>query len=104
MQHMIQSEELPRRLDPHDVMRLLHHADDFLVARGIAAVETELALADVVADAAKLQLILHVENRLRQSLGVVTGGAQHMEGNPLRRLLPDSGKVFKFVNESGERL
>ncbi len=54
---------------------------------GIAAVLAELAVADVVAYAAEAQLVLHVENGLRQVLGIVAAGAQHVERDALRGFL-----------------
>jgi hypothetical protein len=64
VQHMIQALELPRGLDGQNIVRLLHHADDGMIAMRIAAVIAQIAVADVVADGANSELVLHVEQRL----------------------------------------
>ena len=84
-------------------MRLLHHADHRRVAVRIAAVRAQLAVADVVADAAEAELVLDVEQRLRQVLGIVAAGAQHVKREPLRGLLPDAGQTLELVDQPRER-
>ena len=69
----------------------------------VAAILAGLAVADVVAERAEAQLVLDVEDRLRQVLGVVAAGAQHMEGEPLRGFLADAGEAFEFGDQPGER-
>src|SRR5207253_7639196 len=66
---------LPICLDTQNIVRLFHYAQQFLVARRIAAEQTEVAFADVVTDRAKTELIFDVENGLRKTLGVVAAGA-----------------------------
>ena len=69
----------------------------------IAAVLAQLAIADVVADAAQAQLVLHVQDGLRQVLGIVAAGAQHVERDPLRGLLADAGQALEFRDQPRER-
>ena len=63
----------------------------------------QLAVADVVADAAEAQLVLHVEDGLRQMLGIFAAGAQHVERDALRGLLPDAGQALEFGDEARQR-
>ena len=104
MQHVILPLKLARGFDADDVVRLLHHADHFRVAAAVAAILAQLARGDVVADAAQAELILDVQDGLRQVLGVVAAGAQHVEGEALRRLLADAGKALEFRDQPRERL
>ena len=62
-----------------------------------------LAVGDVVADAAEAELVLDVEDGLREVLGVVAAGAQHVEGEALRGLLADAGQAFEFGDQPRER-
>ena len=103
VQHVVAAFELARGFDAHDVVRLLHHADHVRIAVGFAAVLAQLAVADVVADAAEAQLVLDVEDRLGQVLGVLAAGAQHVEGEALRGFLPDAGQALEFGDEPRER-
>jgi len=89
--------------DAHDVGRFLDHADHFWIAAGIAAVEAQVAFANVVAEAAETQLVLNVEEGLREMFGVFAAGAQHVEGDALRGFLADAGQVFQCVDEAGQR-
>jgi len=61
VQHVIHSRELPRGLDRNDVVGLLDHAQHGSVPARIAAHRAQLPFADVVADLAQPQLVLHVE-------------------------------------------
>jgi hypothetical protein len=45
-------------------VRLFHHADDARIAVGIGAIGAQLAIADVVADAAEAEFVFDVEDRL----------------------------------------
>ena len=103
MQHVIPSFKLARGFDADDVVRLLHHADHLRIAAGVAAVLAQLARGDVVADFAKAELILDVQDGLRQVLGIVASGAQHVERDALRRLLPDAGQALEFGDQPCER-
>ena len=67
------------------------------IAVGVAAELAQLAVADVVADAAQAQLVLDVEDGLRQVLGILAPGAQHVKREALRGLLPDAGQALEFA-------
>ena len=70
----------------------------------IAAVQTKLAITDVVALSADAQLIFNINNGLGQVLRVFTRGAKQVEGDALSGLLPDAGEPFTFLNQPGKRL
>ena len=76
---------------------------DFRIASGIAAELAHFAVADVVADAAEPELVLDVQNGLRQLLGVVAAAAQDMKREALRGLLPDAGQALELGNQAGKR-
>ncbi len=52
MEHVVEAIKLARGLDADDVVRLLHHAQYFLIARCVAAKLAEFAFTDVVTDRA----------------------------------------------------
>jgi hypothetical protein len=60
MKDVIESGILPGHFDPHDVVRLLHHADDVLIPFSIGAVLANLAVADVPANLAQTKLIFNI--------------------------------------------
>ena len=53
---------------------------------------------------AEAQLVLDVENGLRQVLGVLAAGAQHVKGEALRGFLADAGQALEFVDQPRQRL
>ena len=103
MQHVVTAFELPRGLDADDVVRLFHHAHDFGVAIAIAAILADLAIGDVVADAAQAELVLYVEDGLREMLGILAFGAQYVKRDALRGFLADAGEPFEFRDQPRER-
>lgn len=102
MKHVVAALKLARGFDPDDIGRFLHHTDHLGVAIGIAAELAQIAIADVVADAAEAEFILDVEDGLRQVAGIVARASQDVEREALRRLLADSGQAFEFVDEASE--
>src|SRR5574341_387443 len=90
MQHVVEAEVHPRGLDGDNVVRLLDHAHHRGVATGIRAERAQLAVADVVAGGAQAELVLDVENRLREVFGIFPRGAEDVESKSLRGLLPDA--------------
>ena len=52
---------------------------------------------------AEAQLVLHVEDGLREMLGVVAAGAQHVERDALRGLLADAGQALEFGDQARQR-
>ena len=103
MEHVIPPPELARRLNADDVVRLFHYDHGLGIARGIAAILAEVAIADVVAEGADAKLVFDVEDGLGEALGVLAAGAQHVEGDALRGLLADAWKALEFGDEPGER-
>jgi hypothetical protein len=97
MQHVVAAFELARGFDADDVVRLFHDANHRGSPVGSRQYWQSSLVADVIADAAKSQLVLDVENGLSEVLGVVTAGAQHLKGHALRGLLPDAGKRLNSV-------
>ncbi len=100
MQHVIAAIELAGGFDAYDVVRFFHDADYMMVAIGVAAELALLAIADVVTGGAESQLIFDVEDRLRETLRVVTSGTQDMEGKTLRGLLADAGEMLEFGDQA----
>jgi hypothetical protein len=62
-------------------VRLLHHANYFRIAVAVAAILAQFAVGDVVADATQAELILNVQDGLRQVLGIVAAGAGTLNAN-----------------------
>src|SRR6185312_6267686 len=96
--------KLARSFHRQYIVRLLNDADDGLIAMRIAAEIADLAIADVIADGANAELILDVEDRLRQPFGIFAAGAQHVERNALRRFLPDARQFLEFLDQQSKRL
>jgi hypothetical protein len=84
-------------------VRLFNDADCPRVAIRILAVGAKLTLADVVAQRAESEVVLHIQDRLSQPFGILSGSPEHVESQPLRGLLPDSRKPLKLLNQPGER-
>ena len=103
-QHVIETVELPRHFDAHDIVRLLHHADDLPVAPGVAAILAQFGIADVIADRADAQLVFNVENGLREVLGIVAAGAHYVKRDALRGLLADARQALELGDQPGQRL
>ena len=103
VQHVVQTVELTRALDAQNIGCLLDHAQHLLVAVGVAAKYAQVAVADVVADAAEAQLVLHVEQGLGKLFGVLARGTQDMKRQPLRGLLADARQAFEFVDQPRQR-
>jgi len=99
VQDVVAALKLARGFDADNVVRLLHHADHLRVAVAIAAELAQFAFGDVVADAAEAEFILDVQDGLREVLGVVAAGAQHVEGEALRGLLADAGQALEFGDQ-----
>ena len=63
---------------------------------------------EVEADLAQPDPLLDLADRVRQRAGVVIGGAQDVEGEPLRRALADAGQLRELgdepLNRRGELL
>jgi hypothetical protein len=95
---------LARGLDADDVVRLLDHAEQAPVPLRIAAERAQLAVADVVTDAAEPQLVFDVEQGPGQIFGLIPARAQDMESEALGRFLSDAGQVLELGDEARQRL
>ena len=71
MQHVIQTVEGPRGFHRQDVVRLFNHADACPVAIGVAAIGTELRIADVIAFRADAQVVFYVDQCRRQRRSLI---------------------------------
>src|SRR6266852_3184749 len=92
---------MARLFDGGDVGRLLHYADEFLIAGRTAAVDAGIDVGDVVADRAETQLGLDIANGGGESFGVIFARAEDMKGEALRALAADSRQLLEFVDEPG---
>ena len=90
---MVESMILLRVLDSHDVLDVLHHADRRHVAAKVGAYRTGVAIANVVADATVLDLLLqssHGISKLRNAVSILPQQVQH---EPQGRLAPDARQL-----------
>ena len=100
VQHVIDAVVVACLLDGRDVGRLLHHANQPLVAGGAAAVDAGIDVGDVVALRAQVQLGLDVADGAGQRLRVVVAGAQDVKSEALRALAAHAGQLFQLVYEA----
>lgn len=98
-EHVVAAPELAGPLDRDDILRLLHHADDRLVAARVAADVALLLLRDIAAHRAEADLVLHLEEGVCEASDVGRLGLQDVEGDPLRALGTDAGQPAQFVDE-----
>ncbi len=96
---MVAAAELPGALDGDDVLGLLDHTDDREVAARVQADPALLGLRDIAADGAEPDLVLDLQQRVRQPADVDRVGLQDVEGDPLRALGPDAGQPAQFVDQ-----
>ena len=75
---MIKPAEAVRGFNRQDIVRLLDHAYLSVFPMRIPAVQTQLAVTDVVALLADSELILNVEYGLRKLRGVVARGGSRL--------------------------
>jgi hypothetical protein len=79
-------------------MRFFHHADLRMVAIRIAAIGTQLAIADVIALRANAQVVFYVGKSRRQRGRLIARRSQHIKREPLRRFLTYPGQPAELVN------
>src|SRR3954471_4450992 len=101
-EHVVAAAELVRALDRDHVAGLLDHADHGAVAPLVQADRAAGALGEVEADLAQRDLLLDVLDRLGQRERVVGGGAQDVEGEPLRGAVADPGQLGELADEALE--
>src|SRR5678809_1652852 len=76
----------------NDVLRLLDHANQLLVAAGIFANCTLLGLGDGAAGGAEMDLLFELGKKRRKTLGVLVG-TQEVQRKAQRTLGPDAGQT-----------
>src|SRR5215204_569559 len=104
MQHVVEAVVAARLLDGDEVVGLFDDADHGAVARGRRAEAAGVNVRQVVADRAGDDLALDLLHRRDEALHVRLRHPQDMEGEPLRRLVPDAGQALELVDQLGDRL
>ena len=95
----VEAPELAGAFHCHDILGLLHHTDQCLVAARVGTDPTAFGLGDVAADLAEPHLVLHLGQRRDEPRDVLGVGCQQMERDSLRALGPDAGKPAELVNQ-----
>src|SRR6266545_3878191 len=91
--------DLPGALDRHHVLGLLDHADRGEVAARVPADPALRLLGHVAADLAELDLLLDLDQDVRQSFDVGRVGREQVECDPLRRLRADAREPAELVDQ-----
>ena len=104
MQHVVEAVVAARLLDGDEVVGLLDDADHRAVARGRGAEAAGVNVRQVVADRAGDDLALDLLDRRDEALDVRLRHPQDVEGEPLRRLVPDAGQALELVDQLGDGL
>jgi hypothetical protein len=91
---------LVRALDRDDVARLLDDADDRRVAPLVLADAAALLVGQVEAHLAQADALLDLADRVGQRGGVLGVGAQDVEGEALRRALPDPRQLPELGDQA----
>src|SRR5262249_7296790 len=99
-EHVVGAVVLVRALHRDHVAGLLDDTDERLVAARILADAAALLVGQVEADLAEPDPLLDLADGVRQRLGVLTGGAQDVEGEPLRRAAADAGELGELRDEA----
>ena len=87
------------RLERKQVRRLFDDADGRVVASRVRADAAQLRLREVPHSAQRPNAFLHVLDRARERERLVLRSRKEMEGEPLRRPLPDSGQLRELRDE-----
>ncbi|CAI7674331.1 unnamed protein product, partial [Penicillium discolor] len=98
-EHVVQAAELPRALDRRDVLRVLDHTDQCLVAAGVATDRAAFLLRDVAADLAEADPDADLGQQLGETGDVERRRLQDVERDALRRLRADAGKAAELVDQ-----
>ncbi len=91
MQHVVDPGELARALDGLHVQRLLHHADEAVVALLSVADRARVLVGDVETDATENRALLQLLQGARQLDGNSLVATQQVVGQPRRGLWADAG-------------
>src|ERR1700722_772615 len=98
-EHVIPAAELADLLHCGDVLGLLDHADDRLIAPGVQADPALLRLGHVPAGLAEPDALGHLDQRRRQPADVLAACRQKRERDPLGTLRPDPGQPAELVDQ-----
>jgi hypothetical protein len=96
---VVPTPELPRPLDRDNVLRLLDDADDAAVTPRVQAYAALFLLRDIAAHRTEPDLVLDLEQCVREAAYVGGIGLEDMEGYPLCALGTDAGKPAQLVDE-----
>src|SRR5699024_7117091 len=86
-------------LDGSAVLGLLDHADHRSVAARVLTDGAFGLFGHIAADVAEPHPLLDVSERLREGADVLFIGLQDVEGESLRRLRPDAGKLAELFDK-----
>src|SRR5690606_38686421 len=98
-EHVVATAVLPGLLDRHDGLGFLDHTQERAGPLRIPADLALLLFGDVAADVAEADLLLDLDEHLRETAYVGRIGGQHVERDPLRPLGPDAGKAAELIDE-----
>ena len=99
-EHVVAAVELARALDRDHVARLLDHADRGGLAALVLADAAGGLGGEVEADLALPDGLLDLADRVGQRERLLVGDAQDVEGEPLRRALPDAGQAGELGDQA----
>ena len=98
-EHVVAAVELVRALDRDHVARLLHDADRRAVAALVLADAAARPHREVEADLALPDRLLHLADGVGERQRLLVGGAQDVEGQPLRGALADAGQARELGDQ-----
>ena len=99
---MIDAFEFAGLLNRRHILRLLDHAEDAVIAIGIAAEDAWIDVGDVMASRAVRDAFFHVADGVSQPLGRVAGGLENMKSQALGSLGADTWQALQFFYETNE--
>ena len=98
-EHVVDARVLVRALHRDHVGGLLDDADQAVIAARVLADAAARLVGQVEADLAEADLLLHLADRLGQRDGVLGGGAEDVEGEPLGGAGADPGELRELGHE-----
>ena len=103
VQHVIGRVELICALQCEHVAWVFHHADNRAVSAFIAAHGAKVAVRQIAAHGAVMDLLMRVDDRLRKAFGIRFIHVEHGIRNALCGLMPHARQALKFIDEPFER-
>jgi hypothetical protein len=98
-QHMVQAMIAARTLDCLDVARLAHHANASGIAHRVLADGALVGRGVVKATAAKVDLLLDLQNSLCQAAGLLGISLEQVIGDALGRLGADARQTAQLIEQ-----